>query len=311
MNRRSFLFRALAAGGILATGGLPTVQTTQASKQKKLKLSGTDDNWVIISDLHTNPGAYQADYLQKAVNNILNLRPLPTHVIALGDIAYLQGKKSEYQLARTLLEPLWKAGIQLTIGMGNHDRREVFAEVFPEFAAKSVLKNSLTYVVEGKNADFIVLDSLQEGADKKQWIVAGAIDDEQKEWLAARLQQQTKPVFVSSHHTVHEIQIGRMLLECEKCAGYIHGHNHRWTTDWIHLDYQTTRLIPTLCIPSTGHWGDIGFVRFIMAKDMATAYLQEDEFFFPRPMKPEETPIQWKEMAANRQDQTWPFRYKH
>lgn len=309
MNRRDFLLRTLATGGLMATGSLPLTTTVQAAKNTKLKIDKADDNWVIISDLHTNPGAYQDEYLQRAVRNILNMRPLPTHVIALGDIAYLMGKKHEYERARVLLEPIWKAGINLTIGMGNHDRREVFAEVFPEFAAKSVLKNSMTYVVEGKNADFIVLDSLQEGEDKKQWIVPGALDKEQKEWLADRLEHQTKPVFVSSHHPIYELKIEALLMKCPKCAGFIHGHDHRWKRDWTHIDYQNPRVIPTLCVPSTGHWGDIGLVKFIMGKDKAMAYLQEDEFFFPRPAKPEETPILWKEIVESHKNSTWPFRY--
>ena len=310
MKRREFLIKSLAAGGLLAAGSTMPVQTAMAAEPKKFKVKPTDDNWVIISDLHTNPGAYQDEYLQRAVADILKLTPRPTHVIALGDIAYLTGQLKEYQRAREILAPIWEAGIQLTIGMGNHDRREVFAQVFPEIAAKSVLKNSLTYVVEGKNADFIVLDSLQEGEDKKSWFVDGALDEEQKQWLAERLKRQTKPVFVSSHHPLKEIKIARMLMECPQCAGYIHGHDHRWRLDWTHIDYQQLRVLPILCVPSTGHWGDIGLVRFVMESDKATAYLCQKEFFFPRPQKPEETPILWKEITDSHSGAICPFRYQ-
>ena len=82
MKRREFLIKSLAAGGLLAAGSTMPVQTAVAATPKKFKVKPADDNWVIISDLHTNPGAYQDEYLQRAVADILKLTPRPTHVIA-------------------------------------------------------------------------------------------------------------------------------------------------------------------------------------------------------------------------------------
>jgi hypothetical protein len=194
--------------------------------------------------------------------------------------------------------------------MGNHDNRKNFADAFPEYAAKSVFKDRFTYIVQTTYADIIVLDSLQQSKDPSTWITPGALNDEQKEWLASTLAGYTKPVFVSAHHPINEVAIDDILHKSPTCCGYIYGHDHRWRLDWIHDGYSKRRLIRTLCMPSTGHWGDIGFVEMHLGKDNAVCKLHEKEFFFPEPASsPSDAPEQWALMAADIKDAVCTFDY--
>ena len=292
MNRRIFL-KSLAVTGFV--GAIGTIDGSPLSKLaaaagKTGGRKGIDENLVVfISDLHTNPDGYQPDKLRKVVSQILALRPLPANVIALGDLAYLTGKPKEYAALKPILQPLEDAGMTLTLAMGNHDRRETFAEVFPTHASKSLLKDRLVYKVVTPKADFIILDSLRQGEDASTWITDGAIDANQAEWLKQTLAgYRDKSVFVCSHHPINETKVDKIITACPCCAGYIYGHNHRWMKTWVKNSYSSRNMVRTLCLPSTGHWGDIGFVTMRLEKTTATASLHQNEFFFPKPLAPGE-----------------------
>lgn len=314
MKRREFL------GGIIAAGCLGAIETAEASPLVKAasKIGGgtkgkfNEDLVVFISDLHTNPGGYQPDLLRRTVKDILAMKPLPRNVIALGDLAYLTGREEEYALLKEIISPIEEAGITLTLAMGNHDRRDNFRAAFPKQAAKSRMKDRYVYVVETPKADIIVLDSLQQGDDDKTWITPGALNEEETAWLKETLETyKDKPVFVSSHHPIHELGIQKLLLECPCCRGYIHGHDHRWRRDWFKKSYSEKRIVPTLCLPSTGHWGDIGYTRFQIGEDKAVAYLHEYEFFFPKPEEdPAKRPAQWDMIAEDYQGAKCAFSFK-
>jgi hypothetical protein len=80
-----------------------------AEKSPRRKKTGRfDDNLVcIISDLHCNPDNYQEAKLRRTITEILAMNPLPRNVIALGDLAYLQGKVPEYLRLKEIVAP-WK-----------------------------------------------------------------------------------------------------------------------------------------------------------------------------------------------------------
>lgn len=278
------------------------------SKDKNVTI---DNNMVVlISDLHSNPEGYQSDKLRIVISQILSLNPLPGNVIALGDLAYLTGKVPEYLALKEVLAPLEKAGITLTLAMGNHDRRDSFASVFPEQAAKSVFPDRLVYVVRTGFADFIVMDSLQQGDDDTKWITAGALNDEQKEWLKTTLQSYGKPVFVCSHHPIDETGIASILTRGDSCCGYIYGHSHKWLKNWVKKSYHDRRIVRTLCLPSTGHWGDIGYVVLNLEKTRAVASLCQNEFYFPSPVAPgEAVPLQWNTIVEENRNEKCIFEF--
>ena len=326
MDRRSFL-SSLALLGLQGcfldasaavrraaqTAGLDPAGLAANGSKRQHGAVRLDDNLVcLISDLHTNPGSYQPGRLERTVADILALNPLPRNVIALGDLAYLTGKPEEYALLKEIIAPLEAAGIRVTLAMGNHDKRANFAEAFPAYAETSQMKERFVFVVETPRADFIVLDSLQESTSKYKWITPGAIDDAQRDWLKDKLATYTtKPVFVMSHHPLEEIGIKDLLLDCPSCCGYIHGHNHVWRPGWIKKNYHEQLVVRTLCVPSTGHWGDIGYTLLDLEETQATARLKQFEFFFPVPAaEGEAKPAQWTMIEEEHQGALCRFAYR-
>lgn len=318
MDRRQFL-SSLAVLGVqgclLDIKGVTRLAGTAPEDpcQRRRRSGAFDDHLVcIISDTHCNPGGYQPERLERTIADILRLKPLPRNVIALGDLAYLTGKPTEYALLKETLAPLEAAGISLTLGMGNHDRRENFAQTFPAQASASRMKDRFVYVVETPRADFVVLDSLQEGEDTENWITPGALDDAQREWLRELLATYTsKPVFVMAHHPIEEVGIKDLLLDCPSCCGYIHGHNHIWRPGWVRKNYREKTVVRTLCVPSTGHWGDIGYTLLELGETQAVARLRQFEFFFPTPLAEGETkPAQWSMIEAEHKDACCHFAYR-
>ncbi|MBR1575089.1 MAG: metallophosphoesterase [Bacteroidales bacterium] len=319
MDRRSFLssLALLGVQGCLmdASGAIRKLDAEPNDGRARRRRKGPvyDDNLVcLISDLHTNPGAYQPARLERTIADILALDPLPRNVIALGDLAYLLGKPEEYARLKEILVPLEASDIRLTLAMGNHDRRAHFAEAFPGYAAASELKDRFVYVVETPRVDFIVLDSLQESTDPRKWITPGALDDGQRAWLQEKLAAyKDKPVFVMSHHPLGEIGIRDLLLDCPTCCGYIHGHDHVWRPGWSHRNYRDRDLIRTLCVPSTGHWGDIGYTLLELGETSAVARLHQYEFFFPNPLaEGEAKPAQWSMIEEEHRDALCRFAYR-
>lgn len=314
MNRRHFLGGLVAMGcqgAILDINASNLFSSPNKKKEKKQSKGFDEDLVVIISDLHTSPDGYQPMKLRRTISDIVAMKPKPKHVIALGDLAYLQGKPEEYALLKEILQPLLDAGIDLTMGMGNHDRRENFSAAFPQFANKTKVVGRMTFEVETPRADFIILDSLNQGEDNKTFIVEGTLDDTQRNWLKERLSKATKPTFVMAHHPIYETKLKGMILESPACCGYIHGHNHVWQTGWEHLNYSDRTMFRTLCVPSTGHWGDIGYTKLYLKEEYAIAELHEYEYFFPKPAKEdEEKPIQWQMIEEEHEKTFCKFNYK-
>lgn len=203
MKRREFLesMAVLGVGSALLPSTASAMLAPAGESPKKKGSARLDEDLVcIVSDLHVRPGYYQQEHFEKTIEEILALRPRPANVLCLGDIAYLTGKIEEYEAVKQGLSRLEEAGIRVAIAMGNHDRRANFAQVFPEKASASELPHRMVFTVETPKADFILLDSLQEGENHDKWIVPGAIDERQMEWLSAKLSSYiAKPVFVLAH----------------------------------------------------------------------------------------------------------------
>ena len=315
MDRRRFLGNmALLGAATLAPASLNPLSAAAMGPrpQRQVWRGKFDENLVcIISDLHTNPGSYQPELLKRTIADILALNPRPRNLISLGDNAYLTGRDEEYALLKEILAPLEGSGIVLTMAHGNHDRRENFVKFFPEQVASSVMTNRLVHTVDTPRAEFIILDSLQEPEDTTTWITPGKLDEDQLQWLEWKLDsEKEKPLFVMSHHPIDELGIKPQLYNSATCCGYIHGHDHIWLTDWFKKSYGDRRLVRTLCVPSTGHWGDIGFTLLELKEDRAIARLHEYEYFFPTPAAAgEPKPLQWSLIEEDHKGATCSFAY--
>lgn len=302
LTRRGFLqgvmgVAALGAGGCVGlpfAGGLRKDETLIA----------------LLSDCHVGnwkSPTYQGEKMRECIARVLALDPLPGKMIIPGDLAYLWGRKEDYAFSRQLLQPVLDAGIELTIGMGNHDRRENFLEFWPEYAARSPVPGRIVSLIRGVHFDYVMLDTLDEPMETDRWITPGAMDAAQREWLQAHCKAAKRPFLVLAHHpagelgepgkgnTAHSARVFGELIMGKKesptlCCGYIHGHDHLWYVTRSLCHWSDPRIGQTASLPSTGHWGDIGYSLLREYPDRAELQLVQYDYFSPNPPRPDDLP---------------------
>lgn len=255
-TRRDFL-----KGTVCATAGAAITGCATVAK------NGIDPNLtVFLADIHIvedNPAYRKAfDYtkreLEKRVTEILALRPLPAHVVTFGDLAFNHGELSSYAFTVPLFKRLETAGIKVVHGMGNHDRRNTFLEVYPEYAKTTKVPGRIVSVVDLGTADLILLDSLKSKDGEVRGSVEGELDDAQQEWFASALPDWKRPVFVGAHHPAHELSVcGRRMVtflkECPKVVGWFNGHDHVWRKECLVGWWAKNEdAIRSLTLPSAG-----------------------------------------------------------
>ena len=220
-----------------------------------------DDNLlVLLADIHAGASgkcAHARCKFAETVEEILKMRPKPRNVIVFGDVAYLYGLGADYDFSRPLFQQLEDAGITVTIGMGNHDRRSEYAKRWPEAAAKSLVPGRYVHLVETPHVDFLMLDTLA-GADDRPDDVegpqGGRLGKDEQIFLCDFLAGRQKSVILCAHHPSGDLWVCgkpmREIVEKIPCvAGFIHGHYHCWRSE----------SATELCLPSTGAWGDVGY----------------------------------------------------
>lgn len=308
MNRRDFIVGTLCAGA----AGCRSLRTA----------SGPDESLsVLISDLHVggaNPALeYTHGKLTRVVDEILEMHPLPRRVICFGDIGLSYGLASDYAASKPILQRLLAAGIELHLTMGNHDRRSAFLAQWPEYGRNQLVPGRFTRVVSLGDADLVLLDTLKGADDRAEddmGPVEGTIDDAQLVWLEGFVARATRPFFVGSH------QFRDLYIEGEKpitraakspfFSGWIYGHDHSWCPDIQVASWGEHLICPTLALPSTGLWGDIGYVVFRTDADGATASLVQSDFFFQTPTAHPVRPRQWNVRTRENQGKTMRFAFE-
>ena len=220
-----------------------------------------DDNLaVFLADVHAGAGrrcSAMRKHLETAISEILRMRRLPRNVIVFGDVAYTCGIGADYDFSRPLFKLLEDAGIAVTIGMGNHDRRSEYAKRWPDAAAKSLVPGRYVHLVETPHVDFLMLDTLA-GADGRaagdEGPVGGSLSRDEQDFLCAFLRSRTKRVILCAHHPSGDLRVcGRPFadfMRSSPCvAGFVHGHLHRWRREGTN----------EISLPSAGAWGDVGY----------------------------------------------------
>ena len=303
-SRREFLKGCAAASVTLLGAGGCSVMPTFGSLRKDETLVA------ILSDCHVgnwNSPKYQGEKFAECIARVLALDPLPAKMLIPGDLAYLWGRKEDYELSRTLLQPVLDAGIEVTIGMGNHDRRENFLEFWPEYADRSPVPGRIVSKVRGVHFDYIMADTLDQPVETDRWITPGTLDDAQREWLKAECAASKRPLFVLAHHPAGELgepgkgntsasarKFGELIMGTKEaptnCCGYIHGHDHQWYVTRSLRRWNDGRVGHTAALPSTGHWGDIGYCLLREYPDRAELSLVQYDYFTPQPLSADAAP---------------------
>ena len=322
MNRREFLSQAM--GLSVAVAAVPTVARAM------MAAGGKDDNLsVFLSDIHVASGdiktkwgaqpVYQNQLFEKTIDEILAMRPLPARVVVFGDVALWFGWHQDYERSLPGFSRLKAVGIDVFVTTGNHDHREPLFKAHPHQAEITPIPGRFVSVVDLGTADLLLMDSLKENPEGEGSgnEVSGALDQKQQDWLKEWVKNARRPFFIGAHHQPEEVLIGKdkiasAFANCPLFAGYIHGHNHRWRKNWYQDGtYSRTMLKRSVCLPSTGWWGDIGYAEMRTFADRAELHLVENDFFFPRPIGAGETrPREWDEILAENRacaHMTFPF----
>ncbi len=273
---------------------------------------------VFISDLHIDGARRRFDYtsekLTHFVDEILAMRPLPRRVVCFGDIAVSYGLAADYAAAKPILQRIADAGIDLHMTMGNHDRRSNFLKSWPEYGKNALVPGRFTSVVSLGSADLVLLDTLKgsdDRAENSMGPVEGTIDPAQLEWFEKFVAGAKRPFFVGSH------QYRDLYIDGEKpiaraaksgfFSGWVYGHDHSWCPDINVASWGKHLICPTLALPSTGLWGDIGYVLFRTDADGATASLVQSDFYFQTPTAHAVRPRYWDVRTRENQGKTMRF----
>ena len=301
-DRRGFLRLGMAAAAFLAT----------PNRLFAKSVADFDDNLIVfLADVHAGASAkckVARKMFAATVVEILKMDPLPRNVLVFGDVAYACGLGADYDISRRQFKLLEDAGIIVTIGMGNHDRRSEYAKRWPEAAAKSLVPGRYVHLLETPKVDFLMLDSLagtDDRAEDDKGPVRGDLSDEQQQFLKAFLSGRNKPVVICAHHGANELsvcgdQMSSVLLNAPCAVGYIHGHNHRWHKKWSRDMSQKPPHTPKreLCLPSNGMWGDIGYALCRLRPDRIAIEPNLKDYWLPRPVPREMRPPVWDDILA-------------
>jgi len=240
--------------------------------------------------------------VQRHIAEILTLRPLPAHFLALGDLSLAFGEEREYEILREVLKPLYDRGIKVTLAMGNHDIRASFAKSFPEEAARSLVPGRYVYRVETPHADFLILDTLKEPSVRGDYraLTSHDLGKDQALWAKEELKRLAKPTFVCAHHPFNESGLAREIVRTPMVKGYLHGHNHAWQLLSAIENYNTNALtLRTVGIGSFGIDRYVGYSVFDLTPEKATMSILSKDYYFPTKRAKNERPPLWDELAKD------------
>lgn len=305
MDRKEFLASVLALGGAALVPANASVLDKMEELSAEAPSKRIDPSLaVLMSDIHIcgelKDGKsihypYNPTCLELRVKEILAMRPLPANVLVFGDVAWDYGFEEDYRYASELLRPLEEAGVRVTLGLGNHDRRAAFFKVFSQYADTTPVKGRAVSVVKLPDVDFIMLDSLTEKPDLKprqSTTVSGTISDEQIEWLKDYLAKSDRPVILGAHHPLSELRnLTKMLEDSPTVAAFIYGHVHIWNKSVsIIRPREPQHMLPTVALPAT-FYGDIGFAVMRTSPKGAKITYSSKGFWWPQPE--DNPPAEW------------------
>lgn len=218
MDRRAFGL-SLAALGISAMGA-----------------SAETARYALISDLHISS---QVDAEVRGFRPYEALKKILSQVsaqdwdglILTGDMARLQGLPEDYQVLKTLLDPL-RAKFPMHVSLGNHDDRTHFLNAFGPQKGEQPVKGKLVSIVENRWARLIMLDT-QMSVNQ----TAGLFGKVQRTWLAEYLKTSSDlPTLLFFHHTPDDNdgavldypRLWEIVRKEKKVKALVFGHSHRW-----------------------------------------------------------------------------------
>ena len=320
MDRKEFLATVMALGG---SAFLPEVKASVVTRMDDLLAEAPKKKIdpckvVFLSDIHIcgemvdgKPRVYPYNptSLQLCINDILAMRPLPANVIVTGDVAWDYGLEEDYRYAAELLAPLERAGIRVILGMGNHDRRDAFLKVFPQYAEQTKVAGRIVTHLALPDVDVVMLDSLCELPDLKPrqaTKVSGEINAEQIEWLKSFAAGSSRPMILCTHHPIGEMpNLDKFVSDTPTVAGFVYGHTHSWDKIARIMRSRTPlRMLPMVNLPAT-FYGDIGFAVMTTSPEGAKFEYSSKGFWWPQPL--DTPPAAWQRRVDDLQNEVANF----
>lgn len=260
-NRRQFLRAAGAAA--LAT----RLGSAQTATPKSI-------HWAILSDTHLSAdlkneyrGFRPYDNLARVISEVRKANP--EVVLINGDLARLEGLPADYDLLKTMLQPL-SDQIPMCLSLGNHDDRKNFLATLGKTrkGQPQPVQDKNVLVVEQPPVRIVVLDSLMAVNQ-----APGLLGKSQRGWLDGYLKSSDEtPILIFVHHTVDDSDSG--LLDADrllaivtphrKVKAILYGHSHMYR-------YTQVAGVHLINVPAIGYnFADaepVGWVNSIITKD--------------------------------------------
>ena len=260
-NRRRFL---LAAGAAVLAPKLTTAQTANAKSI----------HWAILSDTHLSADSKNEYRGFRPYDNLLRVIPEVRKanaevVLINGDLARLEGLSADYDLLKTMLQPIADL-TPLCLSLGNHDDRKNFLAMFGKSGRgqPQPVQDRNVLVVDQPPVRILVLDSLMAVNQ-----APGLLGKTQRGWLDGFLQSSDQtPVLIFVHHTVDDSDTGlldadrllAMVMPHKKVKAIVYGHSHMYR-------YTQISGIHLINVPAIGYnFADsepVGWVDSVIAKD--------------------------------------------
>lgn len=273
---------AIDRRGFLSMMGVASVLGARLCANAALNSEFDENLSVFLSDIHVVGAGVSGKYsftrkeLDKRIDEILSIHPRPRRVVTFGDLAFNHGEKDSYEYARSAFKRLQDIGIKVVHGLGNHDRRDAFLEVFPEFAKTTLVEGAIVHEVDLGACDLILFESDNSGMKQ-------IVQERFNEILAAR----KRPFLAGSHHPsylttqkIKDVLLADAIRDYPLCAGWVHGHKHFWSNRENMDKTRTRHFVRDLCLPSGGIQGDIGLVILRTYPDRAVATLHQKGFWY-------------------------------
>jgi 3',5'-cyclic-AMP phosphodiesterase len=230
VTRREFLsgLAGATAAGVMAQGSFAAT-------------SNAPPWYALISDTHIAAdanavarGQCMAENLRAVVADVVDQEPSPLGAIIDGDLALADGQSGDYRTFLKILDPLRRANIPLYLGLGNHDDRAHFRDVFgmkPPEDTDVVDKH--VGILEGPSTRIVILDSLTQAN-----VTPGLLGDRQRRWLAQALDADKRtPTWIFVHHNLSATEPNALtdteaflavIQPRRQVKAVVYGHTHQW-----------------------------------------------------------------------------------
>jgi Icc protein len=211
--------------------------------------------WALCSDTHIHANR-ESEYrgfkmhqnLGKVIPQVTDFKP--DAVLINGDLARLEGASDDYDALKDALAPLI-GRVPIALGLGNHDDRKNFYEVFGDKQpGAQPMPQKHVLVADYGPVRMMVLDSLM-----LPNFTPGFLGRQQRAWIENFLKSSDdRPVIAAVHHTLDDsdtslLDVERLLKVVAPAKNFkaiIYGHSHAYS-------YRTYEGIHLVNIPAIGY----------------------------------------------------------